>query len=237
MHDACQPAWVMCAVSIHAWPVSCRTRPYPVRRSTASPGSTRTPWRRSACFEILREDGVAGFEPVDTANRWDVEQDAAGHHAVDRRGDGTPSRPVVGVDVVGGAVVVHRAVPEDVRLSESTCVYAPPWKLKLSSSPEEPHRWSSWKPGIVTSSLPGISAPRANANVDRSIPPGPTASSHAHDTLMPWRTASRAALADFGRDEVQRPELVVVAPPPPVRERLVVAEHLVLASAGCPSSS
>ena len=94
--------------------------------------------------------------------------------------------------------------------------------------PEEPHRWSSWKPGIVTSSLPGISAPRVErerrsldaAGPDRELPRA------RHADAVTYRL--RAALADFGRDEVQRPELVVVAPPSPVRERLVVAEHLVL---------
>ena len=42
------------------------------------------------------------------------------------------------------------------------------------------------------SSAPGMSAAHENAVVDRSMPAG-AAISHAHDTLVPWRTACAAA--------------------------------------------
>jgi len=41
-------------------------------------------------------------------------------------------------------------------------------------------------------SAPGMSAAHGHVVVDRSISPG-TAISHAHDTLLPWRTARDAA--------------------------------------------
>src|SRR4051794_9978562 len=41
-------------------------------------------------------------------------------------------------------------------------------------------------------SAPGMSAAHGHAVVDRSISSG-TATSHAHDTLLPWRTARAAA--------------------------------------------
>jgi hypothetical protein len=65
-------------------------------------------------------------------------------------------------------------------------------------------------------SAPGMSAAHGQVVVDRSISPG-TATSHAHDTLLPCRT-----------DVVERAELVVVAPPSPVRQRVEVPEHVVL---------
>src|SRR6266508_1364453 len=63
--------------------------------------------------ELIRGDGVAGLEPVDSAEPWDVEQHAASHDAgvgdLDRAAAGTDAR-----DVGGGRTVVHLPVDEDV---------------------------------------------------------------------------------------------------------------------------
>ncbi len=66
-----------------------------------------------------------------------------------------------------------------------------PWKAMPSRSFEKPQRRSLWKDAGMCSA-PGMSAARGQVVVDRSISSG-TATSHAHDTLLPWRTARAAA--------------------------------------------
>jgi hypothetical protein len=74
---------------------------------------------------------------------------------------------------------------------ESTWVTVLPWKVMPSCSDEKPQRRSAWnRTGMF--SAPGMSAAHGHVVVDRSISPG-TAISHAHDTLLPWRTARDAA--------------------------------------------
>src|SRR3954468_15011663 len=74
---------------------------------------------------------------------------------------------------------------------ESTWVTVLPWNVMPTRSDEKPHRRSAWnRAGMF--SAPGISAAQGHVVVDRSISPG-TATSHAHDTLLPWRTARDAA--------------------------------------------
>jgi hypothetical protein len=72
---------------------------------------------------------------------------------------------------------------------ESTWVTVLPWNMMPSRSDEKPHRRSAWNAGTGMSSAPGISAAHGHVVVDRSISSG-TATSHAHDTLLPWRTAA-----------------------------------------------
>src|SRR6266542_1196820 len=83
---------------------------------------------------------------------------------------------------------------------ESTWVRVLPWKVMPSRSDEKPQRRSSRNPGTGMSSAPGMSA----AHGPRPRPP------------------------DVAGDVVQSPELVVVAPPSPVRQRVEVPEHVVL---------
>src|SRR6266511_4846195 len=61
-----------------------------------------------------------------------------------------------------------------------------------SRSDEKPQRRSLRNPGTGMSSAPGMSAAHGHVVVDRSMSSG-TATSHAHDTLLPWRTARAAA--------------------------------------------
>src|SRR6266566_9273528 len=61
-----------------------------------------------------------------------------------------------------------------------------------SRSDEKPQRRSAWKPGTGMFSAPGMSAAHGHVVVDRSMSSG-TATSHAQDTLLPWRTARAAA--------------------------------------------
>ncbi len=75
---------------------------------------------------------------------------------------------------------------------ESTWVTVLPWNMMPSRSFEKPHRRSSRNPGAGMFSAPGMSAAHGHVVVDRSISAG-TAISHAHDTLLPWRTARAAA--------------------------------------------
>jgi hypothetical protein len=67
-----------------------------------------------------------------------------------------------------------------------------PWNVMPSRSDEKPQRRSSRNPGSGMSSAPGMSAAHGHVVVDRSMSSG-TATSHAHDTLLPWRTARAAA--------------------------------------------
>ena len=74
---------------------------------------------------------------------------------------------------------------------ESRWVMELPWNVKPSCSDEKPQRRSARKPGTGMSSAPGMSAVRGHTVVERSISSG-TATSHAHETLLPWRTACAA---------------------------------------------
>jgi hypothetical protein len=67
-----------------------------------------------------------------------------------------------------------------------------PWNVMPSRSDEKPQRRSEWNAGTGMFSAPGMSAAHGHVVVDRSISPG-TAISHAHDTLLPCRTARAAA--------------------------------------------
>ena len=75
---------------------------------------------------------------------------------------------------------------------ESTWVRVLPWNVMPSRSDEKPQRRSARNPGTGMSSAPGMSAAHGHVVVDRSMSSG-TATSHAHDTLLPWRTARAAA--------------------------------------------
>ena len=75
---------------------------------------------------------------------------------------------------------------------ESMWVMVLPWKVMASRSVEKPHRRSAWKAATGMFSAPGMSAAHGHDVVDRSISTG-TATSHAQDTLRPWRTACAAA--------------------------------------------
>src|SRR5882757_9002810 len=75
---------------------------------------------------------------------------------------------------------------------ESTWVTVLPWNVMPSRSDEKPQRRSAWKPGTGMFSAPGMSAAHGHVVVDRSMSSG-TATSHAQDTLLPWRTARAAA--------------------------------------------
>src|SRR5690348_9754282 len=66
---------------------------------------------------------------------------------------------------------------------ESRWVTVLPWNVMLSRSDEKPQRRSSWKAGGMFPA-PGMSAVRGYVVVDRCISSG-TATSHAHDTLLP----------------------------------------------------
>jgi hypothetical protein len=66
-----------------------------------------------------------------------------------------------------------------------------PWNVMPSCSDEKPQRRSAWNRAGMCSA-PGMSAARGHVVVDRSISPG-TATSQAHDTLLPCRTARDAA--------------------------------------------
>jgi hypothetical protein len=75
---------------------------------------------------------------------------------------------------------------------ESMWVMVLPWNVMPSRSDEKPQRRSLRNPGSGMFSAPGMSAAHGHVVVDRSISSG-TATSHAHDTLLPWRTARAAA--------------------------------------------
>ena len=75
---------------------------------------------------------------------------------------------------------------------ESRWVMVLPWNMMPSRSFENPQLRSLRNPGTGMFSAPGMSAAHEHAVVDRSISSG-TVTSHAHDTLLPWRTARAAA--------------------------------------------
>ncbi len=75
---------------------------------------------------------------------------------------------------------------------ESMWVTVLPWNVMPSRSEEKPQRRSLWNAATGMFSAPGISAAHGHDVVDRSMSSG-TATSHAHDTLLPWRTACAAA--------------------------------------------
>ena len=75
---------------------------------------------------------------------------------------------------------------------ESRWVMVLPWNVTPSRSEEKPQCRSSRNAGTGMSAAPGMSAAHGHVVVDRSISSG-TATSHAHDTLRPWRTARAAA--------------------------------------------
>src|SRR5690242_4208252 len=75
---------------------------------------------------------------------------------------------------------------------ESTWVMVLPWNMMPSRSFEKPQLRSLRNSGTGMFSAPGTSAAHGHVVVDRSISSG-TATSHAHDTLLPWRTARAAA--------------------------------------------
>src|SRR5262249_8544279 len=75
---------------------------------------------------------------------------------------------------------------------ESTWVMVLPWNMMPSRSFEKPQLRSLRNPGTGMFSAPGMSAAHGQVVVDRSISSG-TVISHAHDTLLPWRTARAAA--------------------------------------------
>src|SRR5688500_13869517 len=67
---------------------------------------------------------------------------------------------------------------------ESMWVMVLPWNVMPSRSDEKPQRRSLRNPGIGMSWAPGMFAAHGHVVVDRSISCG-TATSHAHDTLLP----------------------------------------------------
>ena len=81
-------------------------------------------------------------------------------------------------------------------------------------------------PGTGMSSAPGMSAAHGHVVVDRSMSSG-TATSHAHDTLLPWRTA-RAAASRTSSVMWFRVPSSSSSPHRPVRQRAEVPEHVVL---------
>nr|BFE73616.1 hypothetical protein GCM10020092_069170 [Actinoplanes digitatis] len=75
---------------------------------------------------------------------------------------------------------------------ESRWVSVLPWNVRPSRSDEKPQRRSAWKATTGMFSAPGMSAAHGCVVVDRSMSSG-AATSHAQDTLLPWRTARAAA--------------------------------------------
>src|SRR4029453_8276111 len=67
---------------------------------------------------------------------------------------------------------------------ESTWVMVLPWYAMPSRSFEKPQRRSAWKAGGMFSA-PGMSAAHGHVAAAPSHCAG-TATSHAHDTLLPW---------------------------------------------------
>src|SRR6266702_3150477 len=94
-----------------------------------------------------------------------------------------------------------------------------------SRSEEKPQRRSLWNV-LGMFSAPGMSAAHGHVVVDRSMSSG-TATSHAHDTLLPWRTARAAASRTSSVMWFNVPSSSS-SPHRPVRQRVEIPEHVVL---------
>jgi hypothetical protein len=109
------------APAVSQGPSSLSRRAWPVRTSRMSPSPTRVALLALRGLQILAEDVLARLQPRHLAQPWDVQQDPAAGEAVleglDRHGGGP-----LGRDGARGFPVVQRAFEADVTERVDVCV-------------------------------------------------------------------------------------------------------------------
>ena len=175
---------------------------------------------------MLGVDALAGVEPGTVQGGGDIEEDAAGDDAVLEGGDGVMRGAEAGGDQLGGLAVVHLPVPEEVAeavdVGDGVAVEDEADELEGAGVAGARRAHAV----LVVEALAGgehVALGRSEGMV--GLGAGLDLPGAGDADALPHEGGGGAAL--LGGDQVEGPELVVVAPATPVGERVEVIEDLV----------